>query len=576
MNEIKIVVKSDNDVHGGLDGARRDIKKFSDDSVKVGTTAGLTMGKNFGASLTTSVSSAGASMGPILAGVGALAAPLVASTMAAAVVGGAGIGGVVGGLVIASKDPRVAAAGASLADDVMKDLETKAAVFVEPAIKGIGTIREGFKEIGPDLDSIFGNSARFVDPLVKGIVAGAKGIIHGVRDAVAAAGPVVEAFSRSFDKIGNAVGDAFTTLAQDADTGANAIDDLTDSVVSFIKVSAEITHGLAQIHDKTEDLDTIIDSTRYKWEDLVSWLDVTADTYAKGSKEAEAYRRYTLGTATAADEALLAETGLAGGLVHLTKAQKDQIKTTKNQVASLDELSDKLRAQVDPAFAFLDAQNDVANAQEDVNAAIKRFGRNSPEARAAYRGLATAAIDLQGKAGGAAGALDGKMTPAMRRTLSAAGLTAKQIAAVERELRDAKAAADAYSGKYFADVYTRYHGVNVSSNERVGKDGHRIGGYAHGGIVGAAASGGMRGGRTLVGEGGPEYVDLPPSTNVHPAGTTRNMMMNGSGGAAQKIVLEFAPMANSGNQLADAIMEMLRNAVRVQGGGNVQLVLGRG
>lgn len=50
----------------------------------------------------------------------------------------------------------------------------------------------------------------------------------------------------------------------------------------------------------------------------------------------------------------------------------------------------------------------------------------------------------------------------------------------------------------------------------------------HGGITGAA-SGGARGGWTMVGEGGPELVRLPYGSMVHPAGTTRNMLASGGG-----------------------------------------------
>ncbi|WP_432010192.1 phage tail protein [Streptomyces cucumeris] len=49
-------------------------------------------------------------------------------------------------------------------------------------------------------------------------------------------------------------------------------------------------------------------------------------------------------------------------------------------------------------------------------------------------------------------------------------------------------------------------------------------GFAHGGIVGGAASGGPRSGMTLVGEQGPEYVRLPYGSRVIPHGRTRSML----------------------------------------------------
>lgn len=93
--------------------------------------------------------------------------------------------------------------------------------------------------------------------------------------------------------------------------------------------------------------------------------------------------------------------------------------------------------------------------------------------------------------------------------------------------------------------------------------------HASGGPVGAAATGGPRGNRVLVGENGPEVVDLPTGSLVHPSANTRSMMRGG--GAT--FVFE---VGGNGSDLDRMFLEWLRKTVRVKGGGNVQVAFGRG
>lgn len=83
-----------------------------------------------------------------------------------------------------------------------------------------------------------------------------------------------------------------------------------------------------------------------------------------------------------------------------------------------------------------------------------------------------------------------------------------------------------------------------------------------GGVVGAAATGGIRGSRTLVGEAGPEIVDLPYGSIVHPAGTTRAMLEGGGGGVnINNLNLHFADDRNMSEKAAE-LVEYLRFYVR--------------
>lgn len=92
-----------------------------------------------------------------------------------------------------------------------------------------------------------------------------------------------------------------------------------------------------------------------------------------------------------------------------------------------------------------------------------------------------------------------------------------------------------------------------------------IPGFAHGGVVGQAATGGGRSGLTAVGEQGPEFLQLPPGTRVRSNPDSRRMAagMGGSGGTSVVMV----QIDGSG------LLKNLRATIKAQGG-NVQAVLG--
>ncbi|MFI9079115.1 phage tail protein [Streptomyces sioyaensis] len=109
----------------------------------------------------------------------------------------------------------------------------------------------------------------------------------------------------------------------------------------------------------------------------------------------------------------------------------------------------------------------------------------------------------------------------------------------------------------------------ASAIERSIKRALGVRGRATGGIIGAAG-GGPRSAWTLVGEQGPEVVDLPYGSRVRSNPDSRRMAAAGAGGGGS-VVLE---LHSGGARLDDLLIEIIRKAVRVRGG-DVQFVLGR-
>lgn len=547
-NEIITVVKAKNDTKSGLDGARKNFDGFSNDVVKKGSDAGSIIGKNLFSSISTSLSSVSASGGQVLAGIGVIAAPTIAATLSAAVLGGAGIGGVLGGVALVKDNEQVKSAGQRLSKDLLGDLKESAGTFVKPVLEAIEDIRQGFGDIKPTIDSIFKNSAELIKPLTTGFLGGVRGFAAGLKDAVANSKPVIEAFGRVFHSVGDAVGDLFTDLSDNALAGAGAIDDLNTVLVNTIEIGSGILNFLVEFKQKTEEVDQSIDSLRYKLEDKTGW-DITADGYEAGTEAAELYRKGLIGAAGSADDFANYQRKLGEKLETSTDAIKDQQTAFQKWVSEIE-------GAADPALALLNAMDDVTDSQNNYTEAVKKFGRNSPEAKKALRDMAGAASGVARAAADAGDKFDGRMTPAMRTMYRNAGLTEKQIRDLEKQLRTAKNAANNWEGNFTQTYTVKVKGRNVPV-------GDGIGGLASGGIKGAA-SGMIGSGLTWVGEAGPELMEIAPGTQVHSAGDSQRKLQqamrtvgagNGSEAPVVHLIIE-----------GTGILKGLQEQVRVSGG----------
>ncbi len=158
-----------------------------------------------------------------------------------------------------------------------------------------------------------------------------------------------------------------------------------------------------------------------------------------------------------------AATGNIGDLNSALKVGADaqgQYKTEADAVAgaargehaALGALYSQLKAETDPVFALIDAQQKLKAAQDTASKAIKQHGANSAQAKAADLQLAQAALGLQMASGNLANSFNGKLDPAFRQTLHAAGLTDAQINDVGKQFAEAKKKGDAYAKKYAGNV----------------------------------------------------------------------------------------------------------------------------
>ena len=470
-----------------------------------------------------------------LTAVGVAGAGVIGGALGAAVIGGAGGLGIVGGFAAAAMDPLVQGASIALKDIVSNDLEDAAKAFVPSAVDAINQVHAAWKRMLPTIENIFEQSGGLVEPLLGGILDGVDALINGIDDSLSTAGPVFEAFGSLFRDALTGLGDVFTGLSDDTEDIASTIGLLSEAITISLDV-------------------------------IQAFIEVTTAVTGPLIRGAEAARSWTHELFDGRDG--IEEVSLKGAVWH--DVTEETTGAINDQISALRALEQEMRKQTDPLFEIFELQTKVGKAQETYNESLEKNGPHAAKTRKALLDMGKASFELTSALTSAASeGFDGKLTPAMRDALRNAGNTAKQIDALEKELIAAWRAANKWSGTYTQTYITRYKEYGLKSPSAGGG----FQGLATGGIVGAA-TGGAHSGLRMVGEAGPELVNLPPGTQVHSNPDTQRMLASEAGRSAEKgikVSLSFDP--SRAPEAIRGIMEGIRAEVR-DGGGSVQTVLG--
>lgn len=462
--------------------------------------------------------------GPALGIAAAAAAPAIAAAISGAVVGGVGVGGIVGGLLLVSKNPQVSSALDALKKETGDRLKDAAAPFVPVALDGIRQIDGALKDI--DFKGLFSDAAKEAGPLIHGVAVAVEGLGHGITDLIHNAGPAVAEIGHGIGELGQTIGDGLAELSSNGKEGADAL----HNIFTIVDVGIQSVFGLLDVLTKTYGV-----LRKFAGNGVVDALDAIAN-FDK-----------PMGTLTKAttDQASAASNGAAANR-NWAKAADVAAEAAQGQRSALSQLANQLHAQVDPAFAVIDAQDKLAQAQKASTAAIKKYGDTSSQARTANRNLALAALDLTDAVGKAGGSLNGKITPALRNTLKAAGLADDEIASVAASFRQAKKDGDAFAKKYTATIH-----VAVDGPERLDPSGHRLGGYrADGGPV-------RKGKAYVVGERRPEVFVPDRDGTIIPSIDQFGGGSHGSGGGVveHRLILDAS---GADTEMGRLILKLLR------------------
>lgn len=509
------------------------------------------------------------SMSPVMvkAGIAAVAvmAPQIGATIAGAVVGIGGFTGVVGGLVAAAGDSRVQTSAHNLAEQVGKNLQAAAVSFVPHTLDALDKVKLAWRELTPTIQNIFLNSGKFLGPLTDGLIRMVSRIAEGIDVAVGKAGPVMEAFGDMFAEVGDAVGDLFEMMAEDSEIGAVAIRDFGEIIGGVVRDFGGFSHELSKVKEEWEMWQEGFRKSDAWMEDHVSWLDVTADGYEKGSEAALLFRDGIIGAAGSAND-------YDHYLEQLKGTQETAIEATEKHTEALQALADQMQKQTDPLFNLIDLEAKVTKGQEDYTKALGEGGPESAKAQKALLAMGKNAFELNTAMGAVAEGFDGHFTPAMRTALRNAKLTDAQINALEKRLIAARKAANAWEGTF--EQTFRVREIISSTGERTyaGGGGRQapISDRGASGKIKGAASGMLAGGLTWAGENGPELLKLPPGSQMHSNPDSRRMVAGmGSDGASMGGGPVTIYLTVDGQTIATAVLPSLQKINRNDFAGDV-------
>ena len=502
--------------------------------------AGVEIGQSLVTGLGEALANGGRQLsGPLQAGIIAglaggtvIVAPLLAS-MAAGIIAGAGVLTVaIGGVIAAAvTSPEIQDAGKRLGSTLLSGLQESTEPLVAPILTAITSISEKFQELRPILDNLFGNTAELIAPLNNAMQEFVESITVGLDTLVEKAGPdVMSGIALGVTDLGDAIQYMFERFSE--------VENLDDSIATAFGIIAEAIVFLTDVIATGADA----------WNEFVERYAalkeiVEADTIAeKITAIAEAIKLLTFD-----DEG--EEEGVEGKFYKIKEGADAAAVSVgalgeafNNANEALNELAQTQLAQIDPLVAYDQAVEKVAEKQKAYNDAVAEFGQNSPQATSAANEL-TQSILQQADAATKAGTATAGWTPEMEAAARAAGKSTEEINQLKEAANGTREALEKYAVEWVAKILmqgaeqaksladsvgaaveaipsSKTVTINVVTSG-AGQAGLRTGGNVGAAGVGRAASGGIRGNMTLVGEEGPELVKLPFGSTVLPTGQTR-------------------------------------------------------
>jgi len=272
-----------------------------------------------------------AAAAPILAAIGG------ALTGAAGFgVAGAGIAGAVMG------DPEKFAGEWSTATAKVKSEFLDATeIFAGPtldAIRTIGPLVEGW-----NLDEVFGDAAKFVPTIVRGVEGFATNIVRGVAAMVDKGEPAVEALSDGLIDLGDAAGDAFEAIADGSEGGAAALRDVIGATADVVRLFGEITGAAEKTYKFVQDHPIVSALASGGLSLNITLLDQFGDEQKRVLKSVDEIRN-------------------AGATAYygLDQAERDALATTERLNKAFDESRNKILGVSNAAIAVEQDYDDLA------------------------------------------------------------------------------------------------------------------------------------------------------------------------------------------------------------------------
>jgi phage-related protein len=491
----------------------------------------------------------------VLIGATLAALPILAQAVAIAIT--LGIGGALAGLgiMVAAKSKEVQAHFAALKAHVSGSLKGMAQPFENELVRIANISRDTFDDLAPSLGRSFSRIAPMVTSVVQGIGKGLSGLGSNIDGIVTAFGPLMNVLARRMPDVIAELGNAFEDIAHA--TSDRFLDMLIDGFIVLVRVVAGVIEHLAYLGDKVA----------WVWEQFKKIPGVRG-IFEGAGKGAQSSGNQIGRMGNKAEEARKAMHKLAEQISDFANKALDSRSSMRNLEKAIDDAAEAARKN---------------GRTLDINT---RKGRDNQEA---LDGIARAAHQMAkavAEGGGDAGAAMSRARERFIATARSMGMSQREAERLADDLGLVRAAANRIPTRRTVNV--RQSGIgdairaskslasavrsiptsrtvtvrvrSIASNGIITRMGGRA--MASGGVVGRAAEGGPRSNLVLVGELGPELVDVAPGSTVIPHGRTQAMLAGARGGGP--VVLEFGGAPS--DPLLRALWEWFVSTVRIKGG----------
>lgn len=559
-------IRKDRSTIAFLEKLRKEMRGVGDDSEEVSSVASRSLTGGLRDSLSSIPSELKGALIVGAVGAGAVMSPFLGAAVASAVLGGVGTGGIIGGIALAAQDERVAAAGKQIGQRLLGDLKADGQAFVGPLLVALDQVDDATSDLLSDIGDEFRGLSKLIAPLTRGLTGFIRNLGPGLSDALEAAEPIIRVLAQELPELGDSISNALSAISEESDGAAMGLAELFHIIEYGIEFTGDLVAGLSAIFEWLVRSTDAVSDFYESWNPLATIITPVALLHDETSALIE-----DLDTAKSSTDTYV------GSVDALGLSMEEQAQATKDARQALVEYGKSIQDQFDPTANLFHKLNDLKVAHQRYDEAVKENGKNSREAKEALVELGEAALAVNAAALGAQGTFSGKFSPALIKIFHDAGIADDKIREMEKSLRAAKVAGEAFAKPYKAQLIldtSKFYG-SLAAARNAAEGNEYVSGRASGGPVKAGKS-------YMVGENGPELVTFGEDGYVHPAGQTQGMLSGTSGGSVpagwgsspMAVQVEVVGYRTTGNALLDALIEGIQFKVRTVGGGDVNYLAG--
>lgn len=489
------------------------------------------------------------------AGIAGALAIFLGAAIGGAALAAAGGGAAAAAVAAAYQRDSVAITGAidKQTDTFLNKWSIAGSKALDPTLKAIDLIGDGINRI--DIDKIVGKGSEYLEDLARGVGSAITYVGTGIADFIDDAKPAVEVLAQQIPEMGRAVKEAFNLIGGGAEGGAKALRDLFLLLDAGILTIAGFVRGAEEIYGALSDAGDGIQEFMVKYHPFAGAM----NDFVGG--QGESFAR-TLGD-------------MGHGARHSSEDFEELSSQMYNTADAADELDQKFRDLFD-----------VMMTQDEANLRVKEgWIKLNKELRDGKRTLdesTQAGVDNVGGILDQIKALDGKreadiaagngtkeatetanrayagQVESLRLLLIQLGFNRQAVDDLIAKYSEIPAEINTNVNTYYNDYYSRQGagGSAFDAGDRLARRGID---KRSGGVIGAAAYGGVHSGLTKVGEEGWEFARLPTGTMMYPHANSVQMesMAANAGGAGASV--NVALVSSGGG---DALVEILNTLIQ--------------